>query len=182
MQAFVSSASREPRLNLRLLRTEDLAVRVEWLLRPEVYRFMHFNSPITLESTLKWHEKNVNDKSRCDILFLTIDNKPVAMGGLTKINSRTKNAELYIFVNPDEGGKNYGTESTYLLCEYGFRVLKLHKIYLFVNAGNIAARKVYEKVGFKVEGILREETIFEGAYEDRFFYGMLSSELKNVFV
>jgi RimJ/RimL family protein N-acetyltransferase len=40
---------------------------------------------------------------------------------------------------------------------YGFGQLSLHRISLDVHAFNPRARRVYEKVGFVAEGVLREE-------------------------
>ena len=72
----------------------------------------------------------------------------------------------------------FGTMATRLLCRYGFEVLQLHKIYLYANENNSIAHRTYEKVGFKLEGRLRDERICDGEFEDRLYYGLLSSELE----
>ena len=42
--------------------------------------------------------------------------------------------------------------------------------------GNDASEKVFEKVGFKVEGILREHFYLNGKYLDCYRMGLLRSE------
>ena len=49
---------------------------------------------------------------------------------------------------------------------YAFRVLNLHKIYLAVDVENKGAIHIYEKCGFEVEGLMREEFYSDGDYHD----------------
>ncbi|HAA82323.1 MAG TPA: N-acetyltransferase, partial [Thermotoga naphthophila] len=41
-------------------------------------------------------------------------------------------------------------------------------------------KRVYEKIGFKVEGILRQELFREGRYHDVIVMGLLKSEWKDL--
>lgn len=164
-------------MKLRLLARTDLPTRVEWMNNPAVYRTMHFTPPISLEKTIEWHSKNVNNSSRCDMAFEDEDGNLVAMGGLTAIDYSVRKAEFYIFVNPERQKQGIGSKATYLLCQYGFDVLQLHKIYLYTNASNLGARRTYEKIGFTLEGVHRNEMITDERYEDRLYYGLLASEL-----
>lgn len=163
-------------MKIRLLTKEDLPQRVVWMNNPAVYKTMHFTPPISLEKTLEWHSKNLNNASRCDVAFEDDKGDLVAMGGLTAIDYSVRKAEFYIFVNPARQREGIGSKATYLLCKYGFEVLQLHKIYLFTNATNPGARKTYEKIGFTLEGIHRSEMINNEAYEDRLYYGLLANE------
>ena len=165
-------------IRLRKLQNSDLPLRVKWMNRPEVYKTMHFVPPISIETTLAWFEKNKSTKNRIDVVFEDENNgQIVAMGGLTSIDYSVRKAEFYVFVNPDAQRLGYGTKATYLLCKYGFEILQLHKIYLFTNESNLGARRTYEKIGFVLEGQMREECIDGEVYEDRLYYGLLASEL-----
>ena len=44
------------------------------------------------------------------------------------------------------------------------------------NATNIGAQRVYENVGFKLEGTHRQERVAGGRFEDRLYYGLLANE------
>lgn len=157
----------------------DLPVRVEWMNHPNIYLSMHYDIPIMLENTISWFNTNKNSSNRIDVVFKE-DNELVAMGGLTNIDSLLKKAELYVFVDPLSHSKGVGTRSTILLCKYGFEKLNLEKIYLVTNSSNVAAQKVYEKVGFRLEGKLRKEVIVNGKIEDRLYYGLFSNELVEI--
>ena len=165
------------KMKIRLLTKDDLPQRVEWMNNPLVYQTMHFTIPISLEKTIEWHSKNQNNTSRCDVVFEDEEGLLVAMGGLTGIDPSLRKAELYIFVNPSRQREGFGSKATYLLCKYGFKVLQLHKIYLYTNESNHGARKTYEKIGFRLEGVHRSETVSHGVYENRLYYGLLADEL-----
>ena len=161
---------------IRRIKKEDLETRVEWMNNPAIYSSMHYDIPIVLENTLSWFKKNLDNNSRADVVFEE-DDKIVAMGGLTGIDSLTNKAELYIFVNPFQQSKGIGTKATKLLCKYGFDNLGLKKIYLVTDVSNVSAQKVYEKVGFKLEGKLRKEYLTkDGILEDILYFGLLKEE------
>lgn len=94
-----------------------------------------------------------------------------------------RSAEFRILIaDPDYVGKGIGTEATWLCVNYGFERLNLHRIWLGVSSLNVRAVKTYERVGFKPEGILRDELYVRGAYCHALRYGMLRQEweaLKN---
>ena len=165
-------------MKIRKIEERDLRERVSWMNNPKVYESMHYDIPVSYENTLRWLHKNKENQSRCDIVFEDEEGCVVAMGGLTSIDSHIKKAEFYIFVDPENQGKGIGSTASTLLCKYGFDRLGLKKIYLHTNESNIGARKIYEKIGFRLEGILRSETIIGGQYEDRLYYGMMADELK----
>ncbi len=165
-------------MKIRKLEKSDLKERVEWMNSPAVYETMHFIPPITLDNTLAWFERNKGAATRCDMAFEDDNGQLVAMGGLTNIDQSVRKAEFYIFVNPNRQKEGIGTNATKLLCQYGFQVLKLHKIYLYTNSTNIGARKTYEKVGFSLEGIHRDELITDEKYYDRLYFGLLAKDFK----
>lgn len=163
-------------MTIRRIAENDLAIRVAWMNHPNIFSSMHYDVPVLLEKTISWYRNNLSNYSRADVVFEENGNI-VAMGGLTGIDTNLKKAELYIFVDPFHHSKGTGTIATQLLCHYGFSTLCLKKIYLITNESNIPAQKVYEKVGFKLEGRLRKETIVNGKIEDRLYYGLLDNEL-----
>ena len=80
--------------------------------------------------------------------------------------------------HPDCLGKGIGTEVTRMVVDWGFKRLNAHRIWLGVNAENLGAIKCYEKVGFKREGVLRDEIFCNGHYTDAIRMGLLESDWK----
>ncbi len=160
---------------IRDLEQKDLQERVRWMNDVRVNSTLNIQLPVTLDSTLQWYERIKVNTQRRDFSFDNEDGNLVAMGGFTDIDSNVHKAELYIFVNPDIQGRGYGTLSVKMMCEYGFEAMKLQKIYLHTNSDNIAARKLYEKLGFKLEGYMPHEVISNGKIKDRCYYAIYNT-------
>lgn len=166
-------------MKLRKLSRRDLSIRVEWMNNPDIYKSMNFIPPISIEKTNEWYLSIKDNPKRFDATFVDENEGILAFGGLTNIDYSVRKAEFYVFVNPTKHKMGLGTFATILLCKYGFDVLQLHKIYLYTNATNIAAKRTYEKVGFKLEGVHRDEKIVNEQYEDRLYYGLLSDDFSD---
>ncbi len=136
---------------------------------------MFFNLPATIKETTKWFDDK-NDNLRTDLTFLSCNNDIIAMGGITNINPTDKTGELYIFVDPNFHRKGIGSRATKWIVNYGFLKLNLNKIYLLTNDNNASAYRIYENLGFKQEGVLREHKWKNNCFIDRKFYGLLKSE------
>ncbi|MEG1256564.1 GNAT family protein [Clostridium sp.] len=72
-------------------------------------------------------------------------------------DSRNQKCELGIKVcETSEQGKGYGKESLSLFIDFMFKFLNLNKIELTTMKDNYRAQKLYELLGFKTIGIVRE--------------------------
>lgn len=72
--------------------------------------------------------------------------------------------------------KGYGTEALGLGLGYAFNELNLHRISLTVFDYNERAIALYEKAGFKREGVFREFGQRDGKRYDMYLYGLLRPE------
>ena len=167
-------------MKIRRITAKDLETRAMWMNSPLVYKTMHFVPPISLDNIKKWYQANIKNTNRFDATIEDNEGNLLAFGGLTNIDYSVRKAELYLFVNPDKLGRGIGKMSTSLLCQYGFEILQLHKIYLYTNVTNIGAVKTYERVGFQLEGVHRDENIVSDKYENRLYYGLLAKDFNNL--
>ncbi len=96
---------------------------------------------------------------------------------LTNIDpdNRSANIRISLFYEADLG-KGYGTEAMRLAVDYGFKALKLHRISLDVFSFNPRAIRVYEKIGFKQEGVLRDTLFYDGEFHDEIIMSILEDE------
>jgi RimJ/RimL family protein N-acetyltransferase len=76
-------------------------------------------------------------------------------------------------VGRDQG---YGSEATRLVVDRVFADLPVHRIQLEVFAFNPRAQHVYEAVGFRCEGVLRDALHWDGEYHDTIVMGMLRTD------
>jgi RimJ/RimL family protein N-acetyltransferase len=97
--------------------------------------------------------------------------------GLVQIDRDNATATLGIFIGESNcRGQGLGEEAVRTLCRYAFEEMRLHKIRLDVYADNPAV-KTYERVGFRKEGVLREEAFRKGRHLDVIRMGLLKEEL-----
>lgn len=73
----------------------------------------------------------------------------------------------------DYRGQGYAKLATQLWIEYGRFGLGLKKIYLNTLNTNLRNIRINEELGFTVEGILRNEVLIDGVYQDVLRMGLL---------
>lgn len=79
-------------------------------------------------------------------------------------------------LGPRGRDRGLGTEATRLIVGYGFHHLGLHRIQLAAYGHNHRALRVYEKVGFVVEGVRREVRLRDGQWVDEVIMGILDRD------
>ena len=95
------------------------------------------------------------------------DNQPIGLLAYVNIDINSQKAELRKIIGvPNLRGKGFGKEATKAWIEYGNKVLGLRKIYLSTTDTNIRNIKINEDLGFKVEGILRNEIQIDNQFRD----------------
>ena len=92
------------------------------------------------------------------------------------IDEQNKNGEFGIYIGEVQSrNKGIGTQAMELICDYAFKKLKLHKVYLRVLATNERAISVYKKNGFKEEGKFKDHLYVEDTgYQDLVFMGRIN--------
>ena len=134
---------------------------------------------VGLEVDERWFEAYLERRGTDVRCAICTDNasEPIGLVSLTGIDPVHKHGELHILLGDRAShGQGIGTDATKAMLSHGFRDLNLHRIYLFVLDSNVAARAMYEKVGFRREGTMREAAFKNGVYEDVHLMGLLQSE------
>jgi RimJ/RimL family protein N-acetyltransferase len=85
-------------------------------------------------------------------------------------------ADLGYELDPEEWGQGFATEAARALLDFGFGVLKLHRIWANCDAENVASARVLEKIGMRREGCLRENEWIKGRWRDMLLYAILEQE------
>ena len=166
---------KERNMKIEKISEEHLETRCNWLNNPDIYKHMNMQYPITLHETKKWFERTVINNNRIDLVFK--DNEEiVSMTGLTNLDLTNGLVELYIMVNPKLQKKGYGIKSTIFTLNWAFCNYHIHKVYLYTNRNNNSANLLYEKLGFRLEGVLRKHKFKNGQLIDRHIYGLLKED------
>lgn len=104
------------------------------------------------------------------------DAQNVAVGVTGYIHREADCAEVGFLFAPESQGKGYGTESLRAVCDYAFNEGGIRRLTATVTVGNTASRKTLEKVGFRLEGELRESYPLAGKWYNDWLFGLLSHE------
>lgn len=73
-------------------------------------------------------------------------------------------------------GKGYISEAGEALIQYGFDSLELRRIEAEIDPDNQSSAKSLEKLGFSLEGLLRQRWEVNGVVSDSTMYGRLVSD------
>lgn len=92
------------------------------------------------------------------------------------LNERDHRGVLGYWIGVPFWNQGICTAAARLVVAYGFDELGLNKVYARHLAGNVGSGRVMEKLGMKQEGIQREHTWKNGAFQDIVEYGILKSE------
>ena len=96
---------------------------------------------------------------------------------LQNINWIDRSAEYAVIIGDRSyWSQGYATEAAQLLFEHGFKKLGLHRIWSGAAAPNTGMIMVFEKLGMKREGVLRQNVFLNGQWIDVVIYGILEEE------
>ena len=169
---------RQPRMKISIRRFEkqDIANKVKWINDPENNTFLHYDLPLEVEKTEAWFEKNKDRTDRYDAV-IEADGTPVGLIGLLDIDGKNKKAEYYVVLGERAWlGKGVAAKATVLLLRYAFSELGLNRVFLYTETGNNPAVRSYERIGFKREGVLRNDLFSKGRFVDRYVYAITKEE------
>ena len=166
------------RIYLRPLRLADIEGNYpKWFDDPEVCKHNdHIPFTKTKQDFIDYVNKVSNSKN--DYVFAICDkenNKHVGNISLQKINHNYKNAEMAVIIGErDYWGKGIGREAWQLVMNYGFDVLKLHRIYCGTHEENFGMQKIALACGMEYEGRLKHAMFKNEKYADVLLYGAIN--------
>ncbi len=112
------------------------------------------------------YDRHVHDQRERRFVCENSAGEAVGLVELMELNYIHRRGEFQIIIAPDWQGRGYAGTATRLAVDYAFMVLNLHKLYLVVDVKNEKAVHIYEKCGFRREGVLVEEFFSSGAYHN----------------
>jgi len=148
---------------------------------PELRATLAQRYPMSMAREADWIERVTRGQDPSEMTFaicLVEGNRHVGNCGLVAIDRDNRTATLGILIGErDCRGKGFGAEAIRVLCRFAFEEMDLRKIRLDAHAENAAALKTYERVGFRREGILREEVYRNGRPVDVVRMGLWRGDL-----
>lgn len=158
---------------IRLMASEDLERVLAWRNHEEVRRYMYTHHEISLTEHSLWFERTSLDSSR-HLLIFEKNTVPLGVINFYQI-ARTGVADWGFYVAPD-APKGTGRQLGQAALQHAFTHLGLHKICGQVLGFNDRSIKFHRSLGFRQEGILREQHFDGQSYHNVVCFGLLASE------
>lgn len=96
--------------------------------------------------------------------------------GIRKPAANAMEAELGYELSPKHWGNGYATEAAGRVLAFGFEELGVHRVSSWTVADNSGSMHVLDKLGFRLEGRLREKEFYKGRWWDSMLFAILEDE------
>lgn len=152
-------------LKMRPLKITDVEHIMSWVNDPDVIKnLQHFNKKFTRKDELKYVEKMI--KSKNDFVFSFFNKKGdyIGQGGIHQISWENKLGRLSLIIKREYWNNGHAQEMIPALIKHAFKKLGLHKVWLMRWKENKKAEHLYKKLGFKQEGVLKDEYFWQEKY------------------
>lgn len=176
----------ENRVYLRALELEDSVLIRKWRSDVEINRYLAGNVfLVSSEREKKSIENKIHDDSKNLYLGVCLreNNQLIGYVHINNIDLRNLKVEWggTLIGERELIGKGYGEEASKLLLRFIFDQYPINKCYAFCLAEHPSTIKLFKKLGFQKEGVLRQEVYKNGKFYDLFLYSILRSEIKDQF-
>ncbi len=149
---------------------EHLAPWMRWI--------PHINHPDDTASFLQ--DAQTNNLARKGLIFLIkFDQNIVGTVSLDEVNTDNLSAALGYWITAVSQSKGIATKSAKVLIDCGFVNLGLNKIVARCAVENIRSAHVIARLGFTLEGTLRQNERVGNQFYDQLIYSMLRLDWKN---
>ncbi len=167
---------------IRPLEINDLELYKKWYNDQEVNYWANGAWPLTTMLCEEEIEERffLSSGNSGRYIILNEEETPIGTLGFRDMNLTSRSATLFIIIGENEyWGQGYGTDALSALMDYLFFQWNLNRLSLDTWDGNQRAIEAYKKLGFKVEGCLRQARFVLGEYRDAILMGILRDEYKS---
>ena len=152
----------------------DLELVLNWRNHPEVRRFMFDTRKIRMDEHRSWFERT-RKKTATTLLLLEIEGAPQAFMNISRLEDDSPIAEWGFYAAP-RAAKGTGKLLGRLTLDFAYTQLNLHKVCGRVLSFNNRSLRFHESMGFRREGVLRDQFFDGDSFFDVINFGMLSHE------
>ena len=129
----------------------------------------------SLDELISLYDKHIHDTHERRFV-IDVEGNFAGVVELVWIDFIHRNCEIQIIILEHFRGLGYAQQALKKGIEYAFSILNMHKVYLYVDTSNAPAVHIYKKIGFEIEGNMKEQFFSNGTYRDSYFMGLLRSD------
>jgi RimJ/RimL family protein N-acetyltransferase len=155
----------------------ELALAVQESLEALV-RWMPWASADYDEQRAREWMRGVHDGSEHGFLIFEPGGALVGSCGLNQLDALNNSANLGYWCRTKYTGNGFVTRAARLVARHGHEELGLHHIGITVAVGNESSRRVAERVGAHLDGVIRGRLRLNGEYHDARRYSLLPGDVR----
>jgi glyoxylase I family protein len=167
---------RTERLVLRPLRMADAEALFQVFGDTDTMRYWSRPPVKMLSEMQEIISRNLPPQNRAKASFAITRDGSRALGCVNFYGEHDSISGLGYILDKASWGQGFVAEAVRAAVDYGFDVLKLHRIWLEIDPRNYASIRVAEKAGFTAEGLFRKSFFLNGEYFDSVYYAMLHED------
>ena len=136
----------------------------------------------TLESTkgqMEFYDRLWREKTGTWWKIIEKENsQPVGACGINNYQSKHERAEMGYWLLPENWGRGIMKEVLPPMISHVFTHWKLYRLEAVIEEGNESSVKLAERLGFQLEGVMRESEIKNGKRINLLMYSLLNTDKK----
>ena len=168
------------RLILRSITFGDLEFVFDHFSDPHVYKYLVDEEPVTNEleakEIIQWASNPADISCNRWIIQLKDNEKPVGTCGFHNWDQKNNRVEIGYDLSQPYWRNGITCEAVSTMIKSGFARMGLNRIEAFVHLENIGSSNLLKKLGFQLEGIVRDKHLFRGQYYDHYCFSLLKSD------
>lgn len=171
---------------LRAFKIDDYEIIHKWRTDPEINKYLAGNKFLfSLEKEKNFVSNVILDDSK-NIYFGICDSKTDKLIGFSSINDidlRNLKAEWGGILIGEKGylGKGLGKAAVAMMLRFLFDQYPINKCYVYCLEEHPATPKIASSLGFKQDGLLREEVFKNGEFKNLLLFSILRQEINGYF-
>ena len=167
------------RLRLRQFRVEDTDAMHQCFADPDAMRF--WNQPVHTKriETERAVRRFVDCTPSYYRFWAVADAETDHCLGLVNYHDghiRSRRAAIGYIINPARHRQGLGAEAVSAMLNFCFGELRLHRLQAFIDPDNAASRRLVEKLGFRSEGLLRDNLRVGDVWRSDLLYALLETD------
>jgi RimJ/RimL family protein N-acetyltransferase len=165
---------------LRPFGKRDLPHIQRWSNDAELRKLTGEVASISQTEAEKFYKELLADENReWFTIVLKKGRRVIGEAGLLRMFRPWRNTDMTIIIGEkDARGKGYGKEAGRLLLSYAFEHLGFHRVSVGVVGFNKNALRFWKSLGFKKEGVHRDEYFCDSEFSDFIMMSILENEFR----
>ncbi len=168
-------------LIMRAWREDDIETLHDLVFRnrEHLHTYMQWMTPdYAIESTRNFVLRSIESRLERKTLALALerDGELIGSTGFNRLEWAARVCEIGYWIASDEVGKGIITRACQVMIDYAFDELEMNRVEIRCSSENTRSAAIPERLGFKLEGILREAEVVNGRAHDFCIYGLLAED------